>query len=259
MKMKPIPSIQELRAICQRTKDGHKGAFYSDWSERLPRICSIYITKILLHTSLTPNQITVFNTFLAVGAIGFLWKMQWWSYLVYVASLFLIAVLDCCDGEVARFKNLHTKSGLYLDISEATISRSLMFIALGSFFYFHYHNVLVLVLGLLASNSYLLLKVLHYTKFRVVAPENQLETMTGMPPESYSFLKLGRYLVEIVVLKPPATYIILLVNGFFLYLYQIDYIGWILFGFTILHTLVSVWLLYQVCRYHVLDKQLINN
>ncbi len=252
--MNNITSIQELRVICQRTKEGHKGAIYSDWSEQLPRMCSIYITKILLHTSLTPNQITLFNTLLAVGSIALLWKMQWWSYLAYVVSLFLVAVLDCCDGEVARFRKMYSKSGTYLDISEATVSRSLMFIALGAFFYFHHHSVSVLVLGLLASNSYLLLKVLHYTKFRVVAPENQLETMTGMPPENYSFFELCRYLVEIVVLKPPATYVILIANSLFLYFYHVDYIGWVLLGFTILHTLVSLWLLYRVCRYNVLDK-----
>ena len=259
MKMKPIPSIQELREICQKTKEGHAGTYYSDWSERMPRIISIYITRLLIQTPLTPNQITSLNIVFAIGSIAVLWPMRWWGYMLYAFCLFVVAVVDCCDGEVARYKNMRSYSGLYLDISEVTISRSMMFIALGVFHYWRYESLWVLVLGFSASNAYLLAKTLHYTKFRVVPPKSDSEVMTAMPPKERSFANVVKFLIEVVALKPPATYAILLVNGFFLYLYEIDCIGWVLFGFTILHILASVWLLYKVCRCHVLDKQLINS
>ena len=185
-----IPKIHELRNLCQKSKEGHKGAYYSDWSEFLPRKLSIYITKLLLNTSITPNKITIFNIFLAVGAIGILWPMVWWSYLLYVVILFLVSVIDCCDGEVARFKDLHSNSGLFLDISEATISRSLMFASLGIFHYLHYSKLWVLLAGLIASNTYLLAKTLMYTKYRVITSGTLADRMTGMPPEKTSLLSV---------------------------------------------------------------------
>lgn len=249
--MHSIP-ISKLRQICQRTKEGHGGYFYSDWTEYLPRCLSIYVTAALVRTPIKPNQITVANLLFSISAIVVLWPMRAWSYALYVLLLFVVAVVDCCDGEIARFKDLRSKSGLYLDISEATISRSLMFTALGVFFYLHSHSLWVLVSGFLAANSYLLLKVLHYTKFRVVP--DQIETMTGMPSNSFGLLSMTRYLLEVIVLKPPATYAILLANALLLYSFQVDSIGWVLLGFTLLHTLAVIWQLLGVGILHIMDR-----
>jgi phosphatidylglycerophosphate synthase len=218
----------------------------------LPRCLSIYVTAVLVRTPIKPNHITAANMLFSISAIVVLWPMKAWNYVLYVLLLFVVAVIDCCDGEIARFKDLRSNSGLYLDISEATISRSLMFIALGVFFYLHNHSLWVLVSGFLAANSYLLLKVLHYTMFRVVP--GQMETITGMLSHSFGLLNITRYLLEVIVLKPPATYAILLANALLLYLFKVDNIGWILLGFTSLHTLAVIWQLLSVGILHTLDR-----
>lgn len=248
-----IPRISKLREICQKTKEGHKGAYYSDWSERLPRILSIYITKILLKTSLTPNQITIFNIFLGVGSVGILWPMKWWSYFIYVFIYFIASVIDCCDGEIARFKDLHSNSGLYLDVSEVTLSRSMMFTALGVFHYFHYDQLWVLVAGLVASNTYLLAKTLLYTKYRVITSSTLAERMTGMPPETKTVLSFVKFFLEITMVKPPVTYIILLINSILIYYLKVDMIGFILLGFSLLHVLAIGDLLFKVAILRSLD------
>lgn len=252
--MKSIISICELRKICQTTKEGHAGVYYFDWSERVPRILSIYITRLLIQTPLTPNQITTLNIIFAIGSIGLLWPMQWWGYMLYVLSLFVVAVVDCCDGEVARYKNMRSYSGLYLDISEATLSRSIMFVALGVFYYWHYESLWGLVLGFSASNAYLLAKTLHYTKFRVLPPKSASETMTAMPPKKRSPANVVKYLIEVVAQKPPATYFLFLSNGLYLAVFGRDCIVLILALFTILYLGAACNILFQVGVKRSLDN-----
>jgi 1L-myo-inositol 1-phosphate cytidylyltransferase / CDP-L-myo-inositol myo-inositolphosphotransferase len=74
------------------------------------------ISRRLLHTSVTPNQITVFVTLLGVGA-GILMAQPGYGPKVGGAFLFLLtSILDGCDGEVARAKHLTSKLGGWLDL-----------------------------------------------------------------------------------------------------------------------------------------------
>jgi len=252
--MRPVPSILELREICQKSKEGHAGAYYSDWSEHVPRVFSIYITRLLIQTPITPNQITSLNIVFAIGSIGVLWPMEWWGYMLYAFSLFVVAVVDCCDGEVARYKNMQSYSGLFLDVSEATISRSLMFIALGVFHYWRYESLWVLVIGFCASNAYLLAKTLHYTKFRVVRPQNASNLMTGMPPKKSDFAGVMKFSIEVVAVKPPFTYLSFFANGLSLAVFERDFIVAILTMFMALYILAAGNILFQIGVRRSLDR-----
>jgi phosphatidylglycerophosphate synthase len=80
------------------------------------RKCSSWLTRWLLQTSLSPNAITVLATAVGLLAAG---AFAVGSYLTGVlgAVLFqLSAILDCCDGEVARLKFLESPFGEQLDI-----------------------------------------------------------------------------------------------------------------------------------------------
>ena len=245
--------IDELRWKCQKSKEGHEGAYYSDWSEHLPRLLSIYLTRILLKTSLTPNQITIANIIIAIGAIILLYPMQWWSYLIYVVVLFIVSVIDCCDGEVARFKELHSDTGLYLDISEMTISRSLMFFFIGVFHFWNYGELWVMASGFIASNTYLLAKALLYTKYRVITNSSLSNRMTGMPPKKKNFFSYLKFLLEVIALKAPATYLLFCLNGGVLYFKGYDSLGYILILFSIIHITAIINLLFKVVWLNSLD------
>jgi 1L-myo-inositol 1-phosphate cytidylyltransferase / CDP-L-myo-inositol myo-inositolphosphotransferase len=74
------------------------------------------LTRWLLQTSLSPNAVTVLATAVGLLAAG---AFAVGSYLTGIlgAVLFqLSAVLDCCDGEVARLKFLESPFGEQLDI-----------------------------------------------------------------------------------------------------------------------------------------------
>jgi phosphatidylglycerophosphate synthase len=80
------------------------------------RKCSKWITQWLVGTPLTPNGVTILATavgLLAAAAFG----LGGYAEGIIGALLFqLSAILDCCDGEVARLKFLESSMGEQLDV-----------------------------------------------------------------------------------------------------------------------------------------------
>jgi phosphatidylglycerophosphate synthase len=88
------------------------------WVDRyVNRRLSPRLSYWLLRTPLTPNQVTLMS--LVVGLIAAFSFAQggWLSGVAGALLLQWSAVIDCCDGEVARLKFLESPSGYYLDIA----------------------------------------------------------------------------------------------------------------------------------------------
>lgn len=83
---------------------------------RLNRVLSEPLTALLLKTPLTPNQVTGLSMACGIGA-GFLFAGGSWAHSVLGALCYQSAmVLDNCDGEIARKKNLRSAFGAWFDI-----------------------------------------------------------------------------------------------------------------------------------------------
>ena len=79
------------------------------------RIVSARITKILLRTSITPNQVTIFRGILNAIALYFLTTGNY-IYFIGVFILFQInELLDHVDGELARVGNMQSQLGVFLE------------------------------------------------------------------------------------------------------------------------------------------------
>ena len=81
----------------------------------LNRPLSARLSRLLLHTTLTPNQVTVMSFLLAMMGAAALATANagWWiaaGVLIQLAS-----IVDGCDGEIARAKLLHSNRGAWLD------------------------------------------------------------------------------------------------------------------------------------------------
>ncbi|KPJ57539.1 hypothetical protein AMJ49_00215 [Parcubacteria bacterium DG_74_2] len=68
--------------------------------------------QIFSKLGLTPNQLTLISVLFAFISVYFLIKIELISALIFY---FVAAILDFIDGAVARFKNLATKRGAFLD------------------------------------------------------------------------------------------------------------------------------------------------
>lgn len=100
-------------------------------SKYIYRPVSKPLTRMLLHTSITPNQVTV-----VVGIIGligcFLTALPGQAMLIWGAGLvFASGILDGCDGEIARLKITSSPLGAWLDTIVDEITSVAYFIAIG--------------------------------------------------------------------------------------------------------------------------------
>lgn len=93
---------------CARGGDG--------WlSERTVRPISRRITPIAVRLGLAPNTITVVSLLAGAGAVVAALTGSRWGYLVTAVLMLVSLVLDCVDGEVARWTHRYSKGGAWLD------------------------------------------------------------------------------------------------------------------------------------------------
>jgi phosphatidylglycerophosphate synthase len=81
------------------------------YKERFKKF-EIGVSKFFSRFPLTPNQYTILSLFFAFIFFYFLVKKNLLFALIF---FFLSGILDFIDGAVARYKNLSTKRGAYLD------------------------------------------------------------------------------------------------------------------------------------------------
>jgi phosphatidylglycerophosphate synthase len=111
----PRPSIAELRAATQPASIFERNSG-EHWVGRLyMRRFSPYLTRLLLRTPLTPNGVTGLMILTGLVAAAVLTLPGIVPAIVVVALLQLQILLDCSDGELARWTGRKSPMGIYLD------------------------------------------------------------------------------------------------------------------------------------------------
>jgi phosphatidylglycerophosphate synthase len=82
---------------------------------KIDRNISGWLTRYLVRSSVTPNQVTVLNTLIGVGGAALILAGTYWAQVIGAVLLVLAVILDGCDGEVARLKFLESSFGRKLD------------------------------------------------------------------------------------------------------------------------------------------------
>lgn len=84
-------------------------------SRVLNRPLSTRLSRLLVNTNITPDQISVFSFLLSLGAAA-LMALPGYAYLVLGGVLAqLSSIIDGCDGEVARLKAMTSEFGAWFD------------------------------------------------------------------------------------------------------------------------------------------------
>jgi phosphatidylglycerophosphate synthase len=110
-----MPTIAELRAVTQPASIFERNSG-EHWAGRLYiRRFSPYLTRALLPTRITPNGVTWLMILAGLAAAAVLAAP---GVLPAVAAFLLIQLqilLDCSDGELARWRGVKSVRGVYLD------------------------------------------------------------------------------------------------------------------------------------------------
>lgn len=168
-----MKDLEKIKKIAQPKSDREwsevKKNIVLNWYSFLTRKLSIHITKVLVKTPITPNQITFIGTLIAmVGCYSLTFGSYLYSILG-VTSFHIFSFLDHVDGEVARYKKAISLKGEFLDGMVANLIMMLAFlsITIGAFNSHStipilnidtYQNYLVILAGTLSASTFLLME-----------------------------------------------------------------------------------------------------
>jgi len=109
------PSLSELRAVAHppevigRVSGEH-------WAGHLyMRRLSIRLTRLVAPTRITPDGLTWCMIIAGLGAAAVLTVPHWWAAVLAAVLIQLQLLVDCSDGELARWRRKTGASGIYLD------------------------------------------------------------------------------------------------------------------------------------------------
>lgn len=108
------------------------------------RHLSLTASRALLNTAVTPNQMTVFSTFLGLVGSSFFLGDTRLAYVTGALLVWLHSVLDGCDGELARVRFQESAFGSDLDFWGDNLVHLALFTCLGVGFWRDGHHTLVL-------------------------------------------------------------------------------------------------------------------
>jgi phosphatidylglycerophosphate synthase len=125
------PTMTELRAVAQPPE--HIARYNAEhWAGALYiRHLSIYATRALLPTGITPNGVTWLMVAVGVAGAGALLLPGVVGPLLCVVAMQVQILLDCSDGEVARWRQRFSPAGIYIDRIGHYSTESAIPIALG--------------------------------------------------------------------------------------------------------------------------------
>ena len=74
------------------------------------------ITKLLWNSTITPNQVTLFRNILTLISFYCFYLFDTYSFLIGFFLFQFAELLDSVDGDLARYKNMKSKIGIWLEI-----------------------------------------------------------------------------------------------------------------------------------------------
>ena len=125
------PSLEELRAVVQppsvvgrRNSEHWAGTLYL-------RRMSIHFTRLILPTGISANGVTWLMIPVGLVAAAVLGIPSWWAVLVAALLIQFQILIDCSDGEVARWRRTSSPMGVYLDRIAHYVTEAALPIGLG--------------------------------------------------------------------------------------------------------------------------------
>ncbi len=126
----PVRTVFDVQTAEKKLFNSLKGEFEGFVDRYFNRKVSRWFTRLFLAMGLSPNSITVLAGLIGlVAGAGF--GMGTYSAGIVAALLFqLAAVIDCCDGEVARLTFTESPFGAWLDIVLDNIVHMAIFVGI---------------------------------------------------------------------------------------------------------------------------------
>jgi phosphatidylglycerophosphate synthase len=125
------PSIAQIREISQPSSVTGRSTSEHWIADLYQRRLSPYLTRVLLRTPISANGVT-WLMIITGASIGPALLIQGWVGIAIALFLSQLQMLiDCCDGEVARWRNTKSPMGIFLDKLGHYLAECLLPLCLG--------------------------------------------------------------------------------------------------------------------------------
>jgi len=198
-----MESLQQLREICQRIK--YEGSSREDWLSRIIfRRVSIYLTVLFLKAGLSANKVTALRLLPCIGAGVLLAFPQPEYWLLAWGLLFVYEILDCCDGEIARYSGPPSLVGEYNETMADVFSYRFLRVCMCFGIYGALQNTVVFILGFALAIGGIIYWVSPILLHSIFFRNGYVQQESGRPGAvetsptllSHRVLRLGRSLVD---------------------------------------------------------------
>jgi phosphatidylglycerophosphate synthase len=100
-------------------------------SRYVERPISLAISRRLVNTSITPNQITIISLLIGLAGAGLMALSKGTAQFLGALLFLAHSIVDGCDGEIARVKFMESRLGGILDFWGDNVVHSAVFMAIG--------------------------------------------------------------------------------------------------------------------------------
>lgn len=142
-----VPPVKELKKICRKKIET---VWYAKY---VVRPFSIYITKILLYTPITANQVSFLGMIVGVCGAFAIGYGTFRSGVVGVILLQISYLLDCIDGEIARYHKQTSVNGIFIDFLGHRVLIPLIFLGTAFMIYMNTQNIYMLIVGIIGAEA----------------------------------------------------------------------------------------------------------
>jgi len=174
-----LESLKELNKLCQKPRYKEVG----NWMVRnILRDAALPITRLLLHTEVTANQVTLLSLIVGIlGGVLFAFK-PWGAFLAGAVLMQLWYLLDHVDGQIARYRKTACLTGRFFDYVMHHAIHGVLFFSLGVYCFSAANNIFFVWWGFLTSLSIMMFNLMHDAKYKTF-----FEGLAGLNTKTISF------------------------------------------------------------------------
>lgn len=146
-------TIKEMRQVCQQRRPNSRGkmVWAGHWFNRFfSRYISIYITWLFSKLGISANATTFLMIPTALIGVALCVSHVLWLNIFGCSLVIMAEVLDCVDGELARWTKKSSIRGLYLDLVSHVLCNAPMTAICGLHMYALTHQIKYMILAFVA-------------------------------------------------------------------------------------------------------------
>lgn len=158
-----VESLKELSAKCQKPQYKKVG----NWMVRhILRDAALPMTWLLLHTSVTANQVTLFSIFVGIAASVCFAVPSSGFFLTGALLLQFWYYLDHVDGQIARYRGTACLSGRFFDFVTHHLIHAIIIFPLGVYAYQKSGAFIFVLLGFIGSLGSVMFNLIYDVQYK---------------------------------------------------------------------------------------------